>query len=262
MNIQVGAGGVRLPGFLNVDVRKVPGVDIVGDASDLHTIKDRTVDVVFGHAVFEHFFLGQQIGALREWKRILTPSGVIIVLGLPDFAVIADLYVKCAAGIVGDRFDLHNVYRYSHGEPEHATQPVWKTWRATNGAAPDGWIPQLHKSLFDPSYLRDLLAECDLRGAIFNYAYPGEDHALCLGFIATADGIPPADIFGLLSTLEKVPDLGRFVNTESLAMSDATKPRDSLVNYAKNLAAAEPQTFSKKVAKAASRWLRGFTLAS
>ena len=32
MNIQVGSGTQRLPGFLNVDIRKVEGVDIVGQA--------------------------------------------------------------------------------------------------------------------------------------------------------------------------------------------------------------------------------------
>ena len=140
MNIQVGAGGVRLPGFLNVDVRKVEGVDIVGDAADLRTIVSGSVDTVFGNAVFEHFFVGHHLAALREWKRLLTPDGAIIVIGLPDFAAIADLYLKGASGIVGDRFDLFNVYRYTHGEPEHAAPPVWSVWRATDSAAPAGWI--------------------------------------------------------------------------------------------------------------------------
>jgi hypothetical protein len=38
MTIQVGSAGQRLPGFLNVDSRKVEGVDIVGHARDLGAV--------------------------------------------------------------------------------------------------------------------------------------------------------------------------------------------------------------------------------
>jgi len=255
MNIQVGAGGVRLPDFLNVDVRKVEGVDIVGDAADLHTIASGSVATVFGNAVFEHFFVGHHLAALREWKRLLAPDGAIIIIGLPDFASIADLYLKGAAGIVGDRFDLFNVYRYTHGEPEHAAPPVWSKWRATDSAAPDGWIPQLHKCIFDAVYVRDLLAECGLAGTIFNYAYPGEEHALNLGFIATLDPLAGASADGLRKMLARVPDMGRFMNLESLAISIPRKPQDGLLPFARTLGSQRQRTLTEKIGSRLSRLL-------
>lgn len=254
MNIQVGAGGVRLPGFLNVDIRKVEGVDLVGDAADLRGIADGTVDVLFGHALFEHLFIGHQLAALREWKRVLSPSGVIVVLAIPDFSVIAELYLKNAAGIVGERFDLHNVYRYTHGEPEHATPPVWPVWRAKDGAAPPGWIPQLHKGLFDPGYVRDLLAECELPGVIFNYAYPGEDHPLNLGFVAHAKPLPGADKKDVLKALERIPHIEKFVRLETMVIRDPRNPEDGLLRLAKVLASQRPVSLSGRIARRFNRF--------
>lgn len=253
MNIQVGAGGAALPGFLNVDIRKVAGVDLIGDASDLSSIADGTVDVLFGHALFEHLFIGHHLAALREWKRVLSPSGAIIVLALPDFSVIADLYLKGAAGIVGDRFDLHNVYRYTHGEPEHATPPVWPVWRAKNGDAPPGWIPQLHKGLFDPGYVRDLLTECELPGVIFNYAYPGEDHPLNLGFIAHSMQRTSADRESILTELGRIPHIETFMRAETLIIREPHTRQDGLVRLAKALATQRAPSLPDRIVRRLSR---------
>ncbi len=256
-NIQVGAGGVRLPGFENVDVRKVEGVDIVGDAAHLPMIESGSVTTIFGNAVFEHFFVGHHLAALREWKRLLAADGAILVIGLPDFAAIADLYMRGASGIVGERFDLLNVYRYTHGEPEHATPPVWSQWRATDSAAPDGWIPQLHKCIFDANYVRDLLAECGLSGAIFNYAYPREVHALNLGFIATLQPLPDPSLAGIRTMLARIPEPENFMNLNSLVASAPSRSQDGLLPFARTLSTQRPRTLSEKVSGRISKFLGG-----
>lgn len=261
MNIQVGAGGVLIDGFKNVDIRDVPGVDIVADASNLKTIKDGEVEILFGHAVFEHFFLGHQLAALREWKRVIGSKGVLIMLGIPDFETIARLYLEGARGIVGERFDLHNVYRYSHGEPEHATQPVWKEWRATDGDAPDGWIPQLHKTLFDASYLRDLLAECGLQGVIFNYAYPGEVHPLNMGFIATELPMGASNgtmLKSIRATLERIPNVGKFGNLETIVVNESRKSPEGLLALAKKLGTEVPASMVGKIKRRIVRIISSF----
>ncbi len=258
MNIQVGAGATNLPGFLNVDVRKVEGVDLVGDAADLSTIRGRSVEILFGHALFEHLFLGHHLAALREWKRVLTADGVMILLAIPDFASIARLYLDSAPGIVGDRFDLHNVYRYTHGEPEHATPPIWPVWKAREGAAPPGWIPQLHKSLFDAGYLRDLLTEVQLDGAIFNYAFPGEDHTLNLGLVAALPSVSARwpDHASVLKALERIPFLERFVTVNTITMSESRKSRDSLIGLASTLASRRPTSLPRRIARRLARVFR------
>ncbi len=261
MNIQVGAGGVLIEGFKNVDIRDVPGVDIVADACELDTIKTGEVEILFGHAVFEHFFLGHQLAALREWKRVIARDGLLIMLAIPDFEAIARLYLNGASGVMGERFDLHNVYRYTHGEPEHATQPVWPVWRATNGKAPKGWIPQLHKSLFDASYLRELLAECGFQSIIFNYAYPGEKHALNLGFIATE--LPMNATNGSLlkdirATLNRIPNVGKFANLDSIVVSESRKSTEGLLLVAKSLESNRAITTFGKIKRRLGRMLSSF----
>lgn len=73
MKIQVGAGSQYLPGFTNVDIRPVPGVDIVGHAGDLRGVPDGSVETIFSSAFFEHLFVAQQLPALRGgsacWPR-------------------------------------------------------------------------------------------------------------------------------------------------------------------------------------------------
>ncbi len=253
MNIQVGAGGVRLPGFLNVDVRKVDGVDIVGDAAHLGGIEDGTVGLLFGHALFEHLFIGHHLAALREWKRILSSSGEMIIIGIPDFSVIAELYLKNAKGIFGERFDLLNVYRYSHGEPEHATPPVWPVWHATDGSAPPGWIPQLHKSLFDSTYVQNLLDECGLSGVIFNYAYPGEEHTLNMGLVANRNGWKNPDVATVREALAKVPDMKRFANLDTLVLNNTRKSQDGLLDCVKSLDERRPAALPAKIVNRVKR---------
>ena len=41
---------------------------------------------------------------------------------------IARLYLAQAPGVLGERFDLFNVYRYTHGDPEASTAVTWRAW--------------------------------------------------------------------------------------------------------------------------------------
>jgi hypothetical protein len=99
-------------------------------------------------------------------------DGFVCYLGLPDFESIARLYLDRGPGIVGPVFDLYEVYRYTHGDPE----------------AVDGWyFEQLHKSLFDADEVTGLLTAAGFPSFVtFVYAFPGEPAALSLGFYATA----------------------------------------------------------------------------
>lgn len=250
MNIQVGAGTVHLPGFRNVDVRPNRGVDIVDDATSLASLPNAEVDILFGNAVFEHFYLGRHLAALRRWKELLKPDGVIVMTGLPDFRMIAQLYLQGASGVVGPRFDLFNAYRYTHGHPEHATRAVSRDWHPNGSMPPEGYIPQLHKCLLDGGYIRDLLEATGLSGSIFNYAYPGEAHALNLGFVASHQ--PPVDssLDGVRTALLRIPTIENMVDLGTLAFCPLDKPRDEMAVQADDLDARKPPTFLQQ-----ARWL-------
>jgi SAM-dependent methyltransferase len=244
VRVQIGSGRVVLPGFVNVDIRPLAETDVVGHAGDLRNIADGSVDLLFSHALFEHVFVRQQLSVLREWRRALAGEGLVVCLGVPDFATIAGLYSRRARGVVGERFDLFNVYRYTHGEPEHATDVAWGSWRPDRhpDSAPTGWLPQLHKGLFDAGYLRALFEAAGLAAIVFNYAYPGEEHALNLGAIAVrADARPrPADPDFVRSSLLEVPEVVRFVRLESLAVDGAPALPEGMLDHASRGTEASP----------------------
>ncbi|OGI08685.1 MAG: hypothetical protein A2Y40_05260 [Candidatus Margulisbacteria bacterium GWF2_35_9] len=173
LQLHLGCGDKHFNGMLNCEFRATKAADMIMDCGNLHRFKDDSVQVIFSHAFFEHLYKQQQIILLRDCFRVLVSDGMVVFIGIPDFEVIADAYLKKLKGVKGPVFDLENVYRYSHGNPEMAY---------------DFWLEQLHKSLFDKVYLWKLLKQAGLKNPVmFNYAYPGEDIPLNLGFIATKD---------------------------------------------------------------------------
>jgi len=91
------------------------------------------VAFAFSNAFFEHLYRPQRLPHLRRIRESLEADGVCCYIGVPYFRNIAKFYLEKAPGTLGPVFDLYNVYRYTHGDPEH--QPAW-------------WLGQLHKSLF------------------------------------------------------------------------------------------------------------------
>lgn len=221
MKLQVGAGHVRLPGFLNVDVRATPEVDIVGHAGSLPSVESGSVVLLFSNAVFEHVYVCQQMAVLAEWKRVLNPTGAIAAIGIPDFETVARLYLERAAGLVSPHFDLYHAYRYTHGDPEQCVPAdTWRTWQPDQqvNEAPSGWIPQLHKTLLDADRLRDLLLGTRLQGTVFRYAFPGEPYRLNLGFVA-GEFSPSVDL-----VLSQIPSIECFMNMGSIEFAHELSP--------------------------------------
>lgn len=258
MRLHIGSSTVRLQGFTNVDIRAVPGVDIVGHAADLHRVSDSEVEFLFANAVLEHIFVGQLLRVFAEWRRVLSADGTMLCLGIPDFGAVARLYLEEAPGVIGERFDLFNVYRYTHGDPEHATDPwSWTTWSPAKHPqrAPRGWLPQLHKCLWDETYLRSMLADTGLVYTIFRYAYPGETAKLNLGFVAARTEIPDVD-----DALSQVPDVERFVDRTTLDRATSTLRHDSarlnmMLDYVKRLSRSRPPSWPRRASRRIRRVL-------
>lgn len=74
IKIEIGCGESPKPGYLHVDVRKLPGVDIVAPAWDLPLESD-SVSSIYSRHVLEHFVRVDGERALREWFRVLEPGG-------------------------------------------------------------------------------------------------------------------------------------------------------------------------------------------
>ena len=172
---------MKFDGFVNIDVRKTEATDVVHDCSNLSIFPDESAILVFSHAFFEHLYRGQHVPLMADIRRVLHTDGCVFFCGIPDFEVIARAYLERAPGNVSAVFDLFEVYRYTHGDPEQ--RPEW-------------WLAQLHKTLFDAQELRVQLREAGFAAPrIFRYAYHSEPNPVNLGFVAMKNNQPVSDEF-------------------------------------------------------------------
>lgn len=171
LRLHFGCGGDRLPDFINIDYRRTPATDVTMDLN-LPRLAPGSVAFAFSNAFFEHLYRDKRLPHLQRLCESLQPDGVCCYMGLPYFRNIARFYLEKGPGTLGSRFDLYNVYRYTHGDPEH--QPGW-------------WLGQLHKSLFDEEELGGLLRDAGFGShAMFCYGYPGDaaEIPVTMGFYA------------------------------------------------------------------------------
>ena len=139
VKLHLGCGPDIRPGYINVDLYN-PAAELKLDITSLGYFRDESVDEIFMNAVLEHLWSFEQVRALKEWRRVLKPGGKLIINSIPDFDVIVRAFTRHEAGNIGDRFDLYNVYRYSHGDP-----------------SPENRFGQIHKDVFTRDKVRDLL---------------------------------------------------------------------------------------------------------
>ena len=181
LRVHLGCGDDKLPGFVNLDDRLTGAVDVALDLN-LPPLAPDSVAVAFSHAFFEHLYRSSRLPHLRRIREALAPGGVCCYMGIPYFRNIARLYVERGPGTPSAIFDLFNVYRYTHGDPEG--QQAW-------------WLGQLHKSLFDEDELGALVTQAGFGTFVmFAYGYPGDlnEVAVTMGFYATRETTPPEEL--------------------------------------------------------------------
>jgi predicted SAM-dependent methyltransferase len=181
LRIHLGCGDDRLADFVNLDYRLTAAVDVAMDLN-LPALAPGSVALAFSNAFFEHLYRASRGPHLQRMCEALEPGGACCYMGVPYFRNIARLYVERGPGTAGPVFDLFNVYRYTHGDPEG--QQAW-------------WIGQLHKSLFDEDELGALLTASGFGAFVmFAYGYPGDvnEVPVTMGFYATREACPADDL--------------------------------------------------------------------
>ncbi|MBI4008982.1 hypothetical protein HY357_02005 [Candidatus Roizmanbacteria bacterium] len=169
--LHVGCGFEKLPHCINVDIKPTKATDIVEDCNNLEVFPNNSFFVIYGNAFFEHLFYKQRPIHLANLYRILKNRGAVVYIGIPDFESLAKAYLEKKNGIINKHFDLEEVYRYTHGDPEQVASKYW--------------LYQLHKTLFDQKEVEKLLLKAGFRSfCIFRYSFRQEKLAISLGFIA------------------------------------------------------------------------------
>jgi len=211
LHLHLGCGADRLNHFINIDTRQTSAADIAMDLS-LPRFVNGSVAVAFSHAFFEHLYRNARVPHLRRIYESLEPTGTCCYIGIPYFPNIARFYLEGAPGIVGDRFDLFNVYRYTHRDPEQAGATGW-------------WLEQLHKSLFDEDELSRILQEAGFRNSVqFCYAYPGEELTVSMGFFASRDIRGPERLREDCLRLFQTVDAHKKIRMETFRWLDVPAP--------------------------------------
>lgn len=92
--LNLGCGTDIKEGFTNIDIRPLPGVNLVCDISNLDDLfQDSTIDEIHAYDVLEHFSFRITSRVLQNWIKKLKPGGQIIVR-VPDLQKILDRFAN------------------------------------------------------------------------------------------------------------------------------------------------------------------------
>jgi len=92
MKLHLGCGKRYLPGYIHVDWSHYPHIDRVGYVGDLSWCESSSVEIIYASHVFEYFNPTDTPAVLHEWKRALTPGG-LLRLAVPNFRALAEVYL-------------------------------------------------------------------------------------------------------------------------------------------------------------------------
>lgn len=85
LKLNIGAGSVRRPGFLSVDVRPECNPDIVSVAWDLAVVEEGSVQEIYSRHMLEHLDPHDAVRTIQRWFTVLAPGGSLNII-VPDLA--------------------------------------------------------------------------------------------------------------------------------------------------------------------------------
>jgi predicted SAM-dependent methyltransferase len=91
MRLHLGCGPRRIPGFVHVDLAHHAHIDHRARIDVLPFVADASVALIYCSHALEYLDALEAAAALREWRRVLRPGG-LLRLAVPDFAALVQLY--------------------------------------------------------------------------------------------------------------------------------------------------------------------------
>ncbi|MBS0622970.1 MAG: methyltransferase domain-containing protein [Verrucomicrobia bacterium] len=117
MKLHIGCGECILPGWMNLDLEPMPGVDLIDDIRRLEKITDESCEIVYASYCLEHVGWHEIEDVLRLWGRKLK-SGGVLRLSVPDFAQVCRYYltsekisdvIEAVVGAQRTSYDYHGM---------------------------------------------------------------------------------------------------------------------------------------------------------
>lgn len=118
MKLNLGCGGDIKAGYMNVDMREVPGVDLVCDVRHLD-VRDGEAEEILAYNLLEHFGFRETQQVLREWWRVLKYGGTLKLI-VPNLRVLVKAYnSKKLTAVVTDKWPFDNINYWLFGGQEY-----------------------------------------------------------------------------------------------------------------------------------------------
>jgi len=92
MKLHIGGEAVK-DGWKILNISKKPGVDFIGDISDLSMFENDSASDVYASHVFEHVIQAKVLDTLKEIRRILKPGGKFYV-SVPDLDILCHTFIN------------------------------------------------------------------------------------------------------------------------------------------------------------------------
>jgi predicted SAM-dependent methyltransferase len=119
MKLHLGCGEKRIEGFINIDSRDLENVDLVDDISQLRSIEDSSVDLIYASHVLEHFGRFKYMDVLKKWYSVLKKGGILRI-SVPDFESVCEYYNE-----KGDIYSLRGFLYGGQNYPENYHYCAW-----------------------------------------------------------------------------------------------------------------------------------------
>ena len=92
MKLHIGGESVK-DGWKILNISQKPGVDFIGDISDLSMFENDSASDVYASHVFEHVIQAKVLDTLKEIRRILKPGGKFYV-SVPDLDILCHTFIN------------------------------------------------------------------------------------------------------------------------------------------------------------------------
>jgi len=93
LKLHLGCGKRYLPGFVHIDRADFPHIDFRCGADSLPMFESGAAELIYASHMLEYFDRFEARRVLEEWKRVLSPGG-LLRLAVPDFEALAEIYFQ------------------------------------------------------------------------------------------------------------------------------------------------------------------------
>jgi len=119
MKLNLGCGAKQLKGYVNIDARDIPGVDLVYDITTPLPYENETAEKIIATDVLEHITYRKTDEVFEDWVRVLKKGGEIEVT-VPDIDKHMRMYLdKVVEGRTGKPVDIERLRHIIFGCQDH-----------------------------------------------------------------------------------------------------------------------------------------------